>query len=172
MMNDYYQQGNSKPKFNYNQRGWDNRQGGSGRSGQNKPQPPQEIIAEPIPEEYVDAAEQVMKSYRENSTKKDQITTSKIRSLLSLISEIYDVERLRKEESLLPESVTKLRMMRVRILYDSGRDSVKVGEFVKKAKLLEYLKGIGSDRKACIQFAHYMEALVAYHRYYDIGIKE
>ena len=69
MMNDYYQQGNRKPKFNNNQRGWDNRQGGSGRPGQNKPQPPQEIIAEPIPEEYVDAAEQVMKSYRENSTK-------------------------------------------------------------------------------------------------------
>ncbi len=169
MMNDYYQQGNSRPKFNNNQRGWDNRQGGSGRPGQNKPQPPQEIIAEPIPEEYVDAAEQAMRAYSEGTDKYNQITTSKIRNLLSLISEVYDSERIRMEEDLLTESVTKLRMMRVRVLYEAGREPIKVGNFVKKTKLLEYLKGIGSDRKACIQFAHYMEALVAYHRYYHIG---
>ena len=30
---------------------------------------------------------------------------------------------------------------------------------------LEYLKGVGDSREAMIQFAHYVEALVAYHRY-------
>ena len=32
-------------------------------------------------------------------------------------------------------------------------------------ELLEYLKGVGDSREAMIQFAHYVEALVAYHRY-------
>ena len=38
-------------------------------------------------------------------------------------------------------------------------------DFVEQAKLLEYLKGVGDSREAMIQFAHYVEALVAYHRY-------
>ena len=44
-----------------------------------------------------------------------------------------------------------------------------VDSFVKEVKLLEYLKGIGTSREKCLLFAHYMEALVAYHRYYHIG---
>ena len=37
--------------------------------------------------------------------------------------------------------------------------------YVEQAKLLEYLKGVGDSREEMIRFAHYMEALVAYHRY-------
>ena len=44
-----------------------------------------------------------------------------------------------------------------------------IGE--KKAKLLEYIKDIGSSRAKLIAFTQYMEALVAYHRFY-IGGKE
>ena len=43
-------------------------------------------------------------------------------------------------------------------------------DFVEKAKLLEYIKGISSSRAEMIRFAHYMEALVAYHRF--LGGKE
>ena len=60
-------------------------------------------------------------------------------------------------------------MMRVRVLYEAGRDEKTVAPFVKEAKLLEYIKGIGTSREKCLLFAHYMEALVAYHRYYHIG---
>ena len=49
--------------------------------------------------------------------------------------------------------------------YEGGRDS-KVKDFIAKAYLLEYLKGIGSSRDDFIRFAHYMEALVAYHRFF------
>ena len=56
-------------------------------------------------------------------------------------------------------------MMRIRTAYEAGRDpATKV--FVEKAHLLQYLKGIGTGREDLIAFAHYMEALVAYHRYY------
>ena len=98
------------------------------------------------------------------------ITTSKIRNLLSLVSEIYNVEKLRTERELCPDSVAKVGMMRVRTAYEAGRDAATKA-FVEKARLLQYQKGIGNDREALIRFAHYMEALVAYHRFY-IGGKE
>ena len=63
------------------------------------------------------------------------------------------------------ESQLKLMRLRVRIIYDAGREQA-VRAFVEKAQLLEYIKGIGKSRAEMIQFAHYMEALVAYHRYY------
>lgn len=55
--------------------------------------------------------------------------------------------------------------MHVRVIYESGRDS-GTKEFVEKTKLLEYLKWIGNDRKRLIRFTRYMEALVAFHRYF------
>ena len=87
------------------------------------------------------------------------VTTSKIRNLLSLVTDIYTEEKLR------PESVVKLNLMRVRVAYECGRDDT-VKSFVAQTNLLEYLKGISTDRADLIRFAHYMEALVAFHRYF------
>ena len=78
-------------------------------------------------------------------------------------------ESLRKEEVLSPDSQLKLMRLRVRIVYDAGREN-DVRSFVERAKLLEYIKGSGSSRAEMIRFAHYMEALVAYHRF--MGGKE
>ncbi|MBR2742262.1 MAG: type III-A CRISPR-associated protein Csm2 [Clostridia bacterium] len=126
------------------------------------PAPPDEVKALSLPDDYVDDAEAVMRSLSENRGK--PITTSKIRNIFSLVSDIYNTENLRDEPKLLPESRTALTMMRIRVVYEAGREE-SVKEFVKKAKLLEYIKGIGDDREKLIDFAHYMEALVAYHRY-------
>ena len=124
------------------------------------PPQPVEIRALPLPEDYVDEAEKVIQSLDQ----KRAITTSKLRNLLSLVSDIYNVENLRDEPQLLPESKTALTMLRIRVVYEAGREQ-KVKDFVQAAKLLEYIKGIGNDRGKLIDFAHYMEALVAYHRY-------
>ena len=127
----------------------------------NAPQMPAEIRALPLPEDYVDAAEAVMRKLAVNNRK---ITTSKIRNLLSLVTDIYNIENLRDGAELLSDSRTALTMMRIRVVYEAGREQT-VKEFVTEAKLLEYIKGIGKDRQKLIDFAHYMEALVAYHRY-------
>lgn len=124
-----------------------------------------------VPEDYVDVAEQVMKHLgqpdRQNPSRlRFSITTSKIRNILTLVSDIYNVESRRTAETMLPESNAKLQMLRIRILYEAGRDERDVKPFVEKSKLLEYIKGIQMNREKFIQFAHYMEALVAYHRYY------
>lgn len=129
--------------------------------GQQKELPP-EITPKKVPEDYVDEAERIMRSLMSQPQK---VTTSKIRNLLSLVTDIYNTENIRTEEKLLPESIVKLNLMRVRVAYECGRDDT-VKSFVAQTNLLEYLKGISTDRADLIRFAHYMEALVAFHRYF------
>ena len=129
--------------------------------GQQKELPP-EITPKKVPEDYVDEAERIMRSLMSQPKK---VTTSKIRNLLSLVTDIYNTENIRTDEKLLPESIVKLNLMRVRVAYECGRDDT-VKNFVAQTNLLEYLKGISTDRADLIRFAHYMEALVAFHRYF------
>ena len=131
------------------------------------PPPAPETNPLPLPEDYVDAAEAVIRRLN----KRNAITTSKLRNLLSLVSNIYNVENLRDAPQLLPESKTALAMLRIRAVYEAGREQ-KVKDFITEAKLLEYIKGIGNERERLIDFAHYMEALVAYHRYLIGGREE
>ena len=152
---------------------WNNN--GRGGKDQQKALPP-ETIPKKVPENYVDEAERIMRSLKNSGT---TITTSKIRSLLSLVTDIYNKENTSTEDKLQSDSVVKLNLMRVRVAYEYGRDNGEsVGkdkvypmrEFITQAHLLEYLKGISTDRADLIRFAHYMEALVAFHRY--LGGKE
>ena len=137
---------------------------------------PPETIPRKVPENYVDEAERIMRALISSGT---TITTSKIRNLLSLVTDIYNDESIRTEDKLKPDSVVKLNLMRVRVAYEYGRDNGEsVGkdkvypmkEFITQAHLRKYLKGISTDRADLIRFAHYMEALVAFHRY--LGGKE
>ena len=132
---------------------------------------PPETIPRKVPENYVDEAERIMRALISSGT---TVTTSKIRNLLSLVTDIYNDESIRTEDKLKPDSVVKLNLMRVRVAYEYGRDNGEsVGkdkvypmrEFITQAHLREYLKGISTDRADLIRFAHYMEALVAFHRY-------
>lgn len=117
------------------------------------------VVAKAIPENYVDLAETLM------SANSKSITTSKLRNWFSIANDIYNLESRSSEIGLKPESCTKLLNLRVRIVYDAGKDS-KIKDFVTSANLLSYIKGIGSSREQMIRFAQYMEALVAYHKYF------
>ena len=145
---------------------------------------PPETIPRKVPENYVDEAERIMRVLISSGT---TVTTSKIRNLLSLVTDIYNDESIRTEDKLKPDSVVKLNLMRVRVAYEYGRDTGEsksrnkeegsgketvypMREFITQAHLREYLKGISTDRADLIRFAHYMEALVAFHRY--LGGKE
>lgn len=133
--------------------GW---QKGKYNQSQSAPKP---ISSLPLPGDYLDRAEKLME---ENAK---QITTSKIRRLLTLVMEIYNVEMLRTQKELSPESVSAIAITRVRFAYECGRDD-KVRKFVEKAKLMNYLKGLGNSREEFIKFTQYMEALVAYHKFF------
>ena len=144
----------------YNNRSY-GQQGGWNNRANVTNDPPEPVKPKKLPVNYVDEAERVMSELKA----KRGITTSKIRAIYALVADIYNAENLRSEAELLEESQLKLMRLRVRIIYDAGREQA-VRAFVEKAQLLEYIKGIGKSRAEMIQFAHYMEALVAYHRYY------
>ena len=144
----------------YNNRSYGQQGGWNNRANVTNDQP-EPVKPKKLPVNYVDEAERVMGELKA----KRGITTSRIRAIYALVADIYNVENLRSEAELLEESQLKLMRLRVRIIYDAGREQA-VRAFVEKAQLLEYIKGIGKSRAEMIQFAHYMEALVAYHRYY------
>jgi CRISPR-associated protein Csm2 len=119
---------------------------------------------------YVDCAEAAIEALKKNS-KEDKkgsplmVTTSQIRNLLSQISAIdNDVKSFRKED--LSDLIKgRIAYLKVRFLYDAGRDP-KVKKFVETAKLIDIVEEIDGKRSNFILFSRYMEALVAYHRYY------
>lgn len=116
---------------------------------------------------YVDKAEDVVlsfkaleKKYQKEKGRYTPLTTSKIRNLLSLTSTLYD-ESSTKEFSQLQEPLSYLR---VQFVYQAGRER-SVKELVEKAQILEILKEI-RDISSLQRFCRYMEALVAYFKYY------
>ena len=124
----------------------------------------------PVPKDYVELAEKVMIKISEPDRTGDKrnfkITTSKIRNILSLVTEIHNKERLNPSEKLSPESQGKIQLMKVRVLYEAGRDQTgAVKRFVVESKMLDYIDGIGESKERFNNFVHYMESLVAYHRY-------
>lgn len=120
--------------------------------------------AKTLGDNYVDDAERLISEiYSDKNSKK--ITTSKIRGILSMVNELYNAEKERTEKKLSDESIAGVQLLRVRLFYECGRDET-VKSFVLKTSLIDYLKDIGYDREKFIKYAHYVEALVAYHRYF------
>lgn len=125
---------------------------------------------------YVDKADKVMQSiiYTKNGKKIKEtcLSTSKIRKLLAMISELYnDVSRegINKKEKLSDEMLSRIQYIKMYFAYEAGRENGRenqVKDFVNKADIFEIIDDIGSDRKKLINFCHYMEALVAYRKYY------
>lgn len=127
----------------------------------------------PIPEymvpdnDYVSIAENVILNLKDDINKYKpfgELTTSKIRKILSLVSDISN-DAITADKVLPPQLVNKIRHLKVRIAYEAGRER-DVKKFVDKAKLLDGIDYIGSSKESFIRFSQYLEALVAYHRFY------
>ena len=111
--------------------------------------------------EYVDRAENVIKKL---DSKNNLLTTSKIRTLLSMISSLYDEVRRSTSEKLSSEAMSQIQYIRLHFAYEAGRDT-KVKLFVNEADILAHIKDIGDNKEQFLLFCRYMEALVAYHRF-------
>ena len=117
---------------------------------------------------YVEKAEKVIKKLKTNKDKKGRtvwITTSKIRNLLAMSADIYN-QVLISDEKLSDEINARIDYLRIRFVYEAGRERV-VEDFVKTGEILQALQEIQGSRKRFILFNHYIEALVAYHRFYE-----
>lgn len=121
---------------------------------------------------YVEKAEKAiveLKNKKNPKTGKSvkMVTTSKIRNLLAMTADIYNEVLNSQEEQLSTEVCGRIDYLKVRFVYEVGRDKEeKVKAFVEKAEILQCINEIKGSRKNFILFSRYMEALVAYHKYY------
>ena len=114
---------------------------------------------------YVDQAENVISTLVRNKRNKLVLTTSKIRNILTTSATIYDKVR-RKQGSLTEAEKADIQNLRMKLVYEYGRNEAGVQDFLKKSQLIEEIKKIGDDREKLIIYCKYVEALVAYHRYF------
>ena len=111
---------------------------------------------------YVERAENVVKSLyldgRGEKNRRGMITTSQIRNLLSGILD---------EGSQLPaDIVNRVNYLKVQFVYESGRQGGALRNFIDKAGLIKEIENAAASKEAFIKMERYMEALVAYHKYY------
>ena len=121
---------------------------------------------------YVDKAEKAIRSLRDKAEQQRKgrgelkiVTTSKIRNLLAMTADIYNQVLRCQKDSLDEKLKGRMEYLRVRFMYECGREP-KVKEFVQQAEILEILKEIKQSKKNYLLFSRYMEALIAFHKYY------
>lgn len=117
-------------------------------------------------------AEEVIKSLIDAKTNKIDLTTGQIRKFLTAVNsltskiEVYKAQNEKFEELPLNFEM-EIKYLKVKIAYQAGRDKNKtVKKFVEKAGLFERIDKIGKSFTEYENFARYIEALVAYHKFY------
>ena len=119
-------------------------------------------------ENYVDLAESVIKKLKDKTDKKGwkipMVSTSQIRNILSMGAEIYNEILLYEGDDLDSELKGRIDYLRIRVMYDSGRD-LKVKDFAVESQIPDILKEIKLKEDYKL-FYRYMESLVAFHRFY------
>ena len=120
---------------------------------------------------YVDIAERAIKDLiktDKSGKAKLFLSTSKIRNILSMVSELYTDAQHARGEKLSEDMVGRVQYLRMRIAYEAGREGREnaVKEFANTAELLPRISEIGNSRQKLLLFCNYMEALVAYHKVY------
>lgn len=121
-------------------------------------------------ENYVDIAEKAIKALKNKVNERTgrpvpMVTTSKIRNILAMTADIYNEVEKNQGDTLTQDVISRIQYLKLRFVYESGREQ-KVKDFVLQAKLLDILNEIGDKKENYILFSHYMEALVAYHKFY------
>lgn len=115
---------------------------------------------------YVDEAESVILNLRGVS-----LTSTQQHNLLAMTSTIYNIvinQGVKAAEE-------RLAYLRIQFIYQSGRNQA-VKKLVDEAQILDILSVIQNEienndekkeREDIIRFCHYMEALIAYLKYYN-----
>lgn len=121
---------------------------------------------------YVAKAENAIKELAKKKDKygnPDMVTTTQIRNLLAMTADIYNEVCISMEEKLSEDIRGRINYLKVRFLYEAGRQQqgkYHVRDFVEKAKIIECIDEIKGTKKNFILFNKYMEALIAYHKFY------
>ncbi len=117
---------------------------------------------------YVAKAEQAIKTLAEQKDRQgrsNMVTTTQLRNLLAMTADIYNEVCISMDERLSEDIRGRINYLKVRFLYEAGRE-LQVKKFVDKAQIIKAIDEVKGSRKNYILFNKYMEALVAYHRFY------
>lgn len=116
---------------------------------------------------YVECAEKVIRSLNDSNK---LLTSSQIRNLLTLINEVYEMIRIGRPKKLSEELSGRIQYIKMRFVYAAGRSKdskdYKVDSFMKQSGIIELLGSIDDSVDRFMLICKYMEALVAYHKYY------
>lgn len=120
-------------------------------------------------ENYVDKAQEVIEYLAQRANRRNpMVTTSKIRKLLSVTADIYNDICLCVDDKLDNSIIIRINYLKILCNYEAGRDDKNTGvrNFIKKSEMIRCIEEIQGSKKRFILFNKYMEALIAYHRYY------
>ena len=118
--------------------------------------------------DYVDEAQRVMEKLSQNKNK--MVTKAQIRKFLTAVNAVTgEVEqyRLSQKGAKLPEDLRmQVKFLKVKLAYQIGRMGTPVKDFNDKAELMDWIDGIGDSVEKYQKFVSYVEALVAFHKFY------
>ena len=128
-------------------------------------------MAEEKVKDIAQEAENVILRLKKDGGGKLVITKSQIRKFLAAVNALtnkVDDYRARnpRAAALSPALASTVKYLKVQLAYQAARNQTSVQPFVKQARLKERIDSIGTDLRAYEDFAHYVEALVAYHKFY------
>ena len=117
-------------------------------------------------------AEAVILKLKEKGNNKIFLKTSQLRKFLSAVNAVtnrvmvYHAQHI--DEKRLPvELASEVKYLKVKFAYQAGRNGMKaVKDFGKEARIKEHIDHVGDSFREYQCFARYMEALVAYHKFY------
>ncbi len=98
------------------------------------------------------------------------LKTNQIRKVLTAVNSLtgrIDVYKAQNGQTdVLPEDLAaEVKYLKVKIVYQAGREKA-VKKFADDAGLIRRIDGIGTSIPKYEDFARYIEALVAYHKFY------
>ena len=131
-----------------------------------------ETRAEAAPVQDIAAiAEGIIKKLKRNRRNQFELTTAQIRKFLSAVNALTNkisMYRTRCGETnvLSPELAAEVKFLKVKLAYQVARNRETVGDLEKKANLMARIDQIGTDMKKYDVFIHFVEALVAYHKFH------
>ncbi|GET19278.1 type III-A CRISPR-associated protein Csm2 [Ligilactobacillus agilis] len=123
-------------------------------------------------ENYLDLAKKVIKKVIERSERNKRnkrndkiITTTQLRNILQYLS-LLDNKLLTTSDSKKDALIKKeLTYFKLRLVYAAGRD-FEVKSFITDSNLIKYVQAAQTSFKEFKLYHHYLEALVAYHKFY------
>ena len=131
---------------------------------------------------YVDRADKVMRALSEEAQKNygcKMVTTSQIRKFLTAVNRVNGkIDQFKNgnkssASGTIPEDLQmEIKFLKVKLAYQIGRaanernKSNPVKDFADRSGLFAEIDSIGNNLERYENFARYVEALVAFHKFY------